>query len=61
MLFTQKLIIAAKGVAIEVRDTKVYIVCPKCHERKPLSKYGFRMMPNGEVRSQSWCTKCRSK
>jgi predicted RNA-binding Zn-ribbon protein involved in translation (DUF1610 family) len=60
-LFTQKVVLAVRGVAIEVKGNKVYLTCPKCGERKPISKFGYRMMTSGEVRNQSWCYKCRSK
>lgn len=60
-LYSQKVVIASSGTAIETNDTKVYITCPKCSKRKPLSKFGFRMMYTGEVRNQSWCTACRGK
>ena len=50
-LFTQKVVLAVRGVAIEVRGNKVYITCPKCGERKPISKFGYRMMTSGEVRN----------
>lgn len=61
MLFTQRVVVAVKGTAIEVTNTKMYITCPKCNKRQPISKFGFRMMANGEVRNQSWCIKCRNK
>lgn len=37
-------------------------ICPHCHQEKPLSDFGFRMMdhnPNN-IRNQSWCKTCRS-
>lgn len=34
-------------------------ICPKCGREKPISKFGFRKMGNGQVRNQSWCKDCR--
>ena len=45
-----------------------YLSCPECsrhcgrHAYQQREQFGERMMtPGGEVRSQSWCKKCRSK
>jgi len=35
--------------------------CPKCHKRKPLSEFGLRLMENGDIRNQSYCTDCRGE
>lgn len=36
-------------------------LCPHCGKEKPQSEFGWRKMPNGEIRNQSWCRECRSK
>ena len=37
-------------------------VCPECHERKPISEFGFRIMTDKkEIRLQAACTLCRGK
>lgn len=34
--------------------------CPRCGQTKPLSEFGWRDMGNGEVRNQSYCSRCRA-
>ena len=34
-------------------------ICPHCGKEKPLSDFGFRKMPNGQIRNQPWCKACR--
>jgi len=37
-------------------------VCPHCKKEKFLDEdFGFRVMEEGKVRNQSWCTKCRNE
>ena len=54
-----KVIIPASGY----NGSEPVITCPNCGKEKPLSEFGYRKMGNerNEVRSQSWCKKCRSK
>ena len=35
--------------------------CTKCGEVKPLSEFGLREMPDGTIRNQPQCKKCRSR
>ena len=34
-------------------------ICPKCRKEKPLSKFGYRNLGDGNIRNQSWCKSCR--
>ena len=48
------------------RDTSAVVVitgaqfhCTKCEQWKPASEFGMRSMPNGNIRNQPQCIKCR--
>lgn len=33
--------------------------CHRCHATKPMSEFGYRRMPNGDLRPQPYCISCR--
>ena len=35
--------------------------CTECKKWKPASRFGLRQMPNGVIRNQAQCIKCRSE
>ena len=43
-----------------VRLTNCFFKCPKCQDLKGAAHFGLRVMPDGKVRNQSYCTLCRS-
>jgi hypothetical protein len=54
------------GYALILQDGKKEVerTCPGCGERKPMSKFGLRLIHHNrtkEVRNQLRCTQCRSK
>jgi hypothetical protein len=52
------------GYRLVIQDggKEVERTCPKCHKRKPLSKFGLRSMTGKkEIRNQSLCTDCRGE
>lgn len=43
----------------EGKEVLISLLCPACRKSKPLGEFGLRKMPDGTVRNQPRCRRCR--
>jgi hypothetical protein len=59
-LIFKRLVIASTAGVFQDEEGVVFLRCVKCLHANTIQEHGLRVMDSGELRSQSYCKKCRA-